>query len=229
MIRHVKKLVFGKPEHNLPLFQSPIRKQWHLLESVWENLHHNDIGLERILRLFLISVQFLFPGLYLRQSVFHLGQTAKNLMTELYVLFKLFFPLSLLYFHQCHQAPALTLSAYFLAETLTYVASLVLVSDLHNENKSINRSILLLLINYLEITVNFAVIYSGFNMLSRNAISGIDHLYFSFVTSASLGFGDIYPVTPAGKLLVCCQTFVLLIFVVLFLNFFGGKRLNKSA
>lgn len=228
MIRHVKKLVFGKPEHNVPLSQSPLSRQWQLLESVWENLYHNDIGLERILRLFLISVQFFFPGIYLRQLVFRQGQTAKNLLIELYVLLKLILPLSLLMLHKTHHPITLFFSSFFLIETLSYVSSLVLVSDLHSEKKSINRSILLLLINYLEITVNFAVIYSGFNMLSHNAITGTDHLYFSFVTSASLGYGDIYPVTRGGKLLVCCQTFVLLVFVVLFINYFGGKRYHKE-
>jgi hypothetical protein len=228
MIRHVKKLVFGKPEHNITVSLSPIMKQWYALEAVWENTHHNDTGLERILRLFVIAVQFLFPGIYIRQSVFRRGQTIKNTLIEIYVLIKLIFPLALLYFDQSHNPVGLSIATYFLLETFTYVSSLVLVSDLHVETKSVNRSILLLLINYLEITINFALIYEGFDMLSTNAITGIDHLYFSFVTSASLGFGDIYPVTQAGKVLVCFQTFVLLVFVVLFINHFGSKRYSKG-
>jgi hypothetical protein len=175
----------------------------------------------------MLAIQFLFPGIYIRQTVFRRGQTVKNILIEIYVLFKLFLPLSILYFDQSHNHWFLGVSGYLLLETLTYVSSLVLVSDIHQEVKSVNRSLLLLLINYLEITLNFAMIYHGFNLLTPNAQSVIDHIYFSFITSASVGYGDIHPDTQMGKVLVCFQTFTLLVFVVLFINHFGSKRHHR--
>jgi hypothetical protein len=53
-------------------------------------------------------------------------------------------------------------------------------------------------------------------------------VYFSFVTCATIGFGDVYPVTPFGKVMVCFQSLLLLVFVVLFLNFFTSKVGGKD-
>ncbi len=218
------KLIFGKPEHNLPPDDTVLNKQWRYLRGVWENDRHNDIGLERLLRLFLIMVQFVFPGIYIRHIFGRKGLTYKNLAIEVYILFKVSFPLMVFYFQGSHHPLFLFFSIYFLLETLLYIAALVFVSDMFSHTRSSNRAILLLLFNYIEITLNFAVIYSGFHLLNEKANSGIDHMYYSFVTSASLGYGDIHPVTVGGKLVVCAQSFIFLVFVVLFINFFSGRR-----
>ena len=228
MIKHIRKLVFGKSEHNLVIKHSVLWQQKQNLLKVWENESHNDIGLERIFRLFLIGVQFFFPGIYIRNIISKWGLTYKNLAIECYVLAKLVYPLFILYFHQSHQIVFLSLSFYFLVETSTYIASLVFTPDIFYESRSVNRTILLLFLNYIEISFQFALLYSGFQMLTPNAVTGIDFIYFSFVTSASIGFGDIYPVTQAGKLLVCAQSFLLLIFVVLFFNYFSSKRIHPN-
>jgi len=194
------------------------------LVGVWENDRHNDIGLERLLRLFLISIQFFFPGIYIRHIFGHKGSTYKNLAIEFYILMKVISPILIFYFHLTCNPFFLFLSVYFLLETVLYIAALVFVSDMFSHIRSSNRSILLLLFNYIELSFNFAVVYSGFDMLTKNAVSGIDYLYYSFVTSASLGYGDIHPITNAGKLLVCAQSFIFLVFVVLFINFFSGRK-----
>ena len=50
----------------------------------------------------------------------------------------------------------------------------------------------------------------------------IDNLYFSFVTFATLGTGDISPATDMGKALVCCEAmigaFLIALFVVVFVR-----------
>jgi len=224
MNRFLSKLFFGKPEHNILPDQSALTKQWQYLSMVWNNDKHNDIGVERLLRLFLISVQFIFPGIYIRQIFGNKGLTYKNLATEIYILFKVLFPLGVFYFNQTHQPLLLFLSVYFLLDTVLYIASLVFVSDMFSQTRSFNRAILLLLFNYVEITFYFALVYSGFDLLNEKAKTAIDFLYFSFVTSASLGYGDIVPATDAGKIIVSGQSFIFLVFVVLFVNFFSGRK-----
>jgi hypothetical protein len=220
------KLIFGKPEHNLLSDEPVLQKHWKYLVGVWENDRHNDIGLERLLRLFLIAVQFLFPGIYIRHIFGNKGLTYKNLAIEVYVLGKLLFPLMVFNFELAHHPIFLFCAVYFLLETVLYIAALVFVSDMFSHTRSSNRAILLLLFNYIEITFEFAVMYRGFDWLDQKARTAIDFLYFSFVTSASLGYGDIHPVTNGGKLMVCAQSFIFLVFVVLFINFFSGGR-NK--
>jgi hypothetical protein len=55
-----------------------------------------------------------------------------------------------------------------------------------------------------------------------------DPIYFSMVSSSSIGFGDYYPVTTFGKVLVSLQAMFFLSFVVLFLNFFSTKVKSKG-
>jgi voltage-gated potassium channel Kch len=119
-------------------------------------------------------------------------------------------------------------TTYLLCETILYVATLIFVSDIFARPRSYRRSVLLLYFNYLEIVLSFAVIYGGLNLLNSNANSIVDYIYFSFVTSATIGYGDIYPVTDLGKLVVGFQSIVFLIFIVLFLNFFSSKVEDKD-
>lgn len=224
MVRHFHKLVFGKPEHNLNETGSVLKKHQNDLKKVWNNEQHNDTGIERILRLFLLTIQFLFPGLYIRDFFRGFGMTYKNFAVEVYILAKLAFPFACFFFDIQHSLWVLGLALYFLAETITYVAVLVFVSDIGHETKSTNRAILLLLLNYLELTFNFSLLYAGFKLLNEKAITAIDYFYFSFITSSTIGYGEIVPVTQGGKILVSCQSFLFLVFVVLFINYFSHHR-----
>jgi len=87
---------------------------------------------------------------------------------------------------------------------------------------------LLLFINYTEIIFDFGVIYAFGNFLNKPFEHWFDSVYFSFITSATIGFGDFYPASPAGKFLVSFQSTLFILFVALFLNFFTGKVESKG-
>ncbi|MBU2046060.1 MAG: potassium channel family protein, partial [Bacteroidetes bacterium] len=53
--------------------------------------------------------------------------------------------------------------------------------------------------------------------------SAIDAIYFSFITSSTVGYGDIHPISDVGKILSIVQIFSSISFLVLFFNFFSGK------
>ena len=223
-----KKLLFGRPEENIQLDHTSIANQRKNLRKVWENEKHNDIGVEKMLRLFLVAVQFAFPGIYIRDRFGRRGLTYKNLAVESYVIFKTMLPLIFLIADIYNNIFIVFVTTYLLCETILYVATLIFVSDIFARPRSYRRSVLLLYFNYLEIVLSFAVIYGGLNLLNSNANSIVDYIYFSFVTSATIGYGDIYPVTDLGKLIVGFQSIVFLIFIVLFLNFFSSKVEDKD-
>jgi len=224
----LRKLIFGKTENNLSIGVSFLIQQKNILGKIWDNENHNDAGLERFLRLFLIAIQFIFPGLYIRELFRKSGITSSNLAIEVYVLSKLLYPIFIFYLGKSHNPIFQVIGIYLVSETITYVSSLVFTDDIKYETRSINRSILLIFLNYVEISLQFALLYSGYKMLSPNAITDLDFIYFSFITSASLGYGDIFPMSQAGKLLACFHSLLLLIFVVLFFNYFGNKRMRGS-
>lgn len=222
------KLLLGKPEENISLDHTARENQKLNFKRVWNNEKHSDFGLEKIVRLFLISIQFVFPGIHIRDKYGRKGLTYKNLATEAYVVFKMIFPLALLVTGLHSNKFFICLTFYLLIETLLYISTLIFAADVFAKPRSYRRSVILLFFNYIEIVFDFAVIYGGLNLLNQKAKTIIDFIYFSFVTSATVGYGDIYPETQFGKIMVSFQIIIFLIFIVLFLNFFSSRVESKD-
>jgi hypothetical protein len=87
---------------------------------------------------------------------------------------------------------------------------------------------LLLFFNYIEIVFSFAVLYTIGENMNKPFEYWFDSIYFSIISSNSIGFGDYYPVTTYGKVLVSLQAMFFLLFVILFLNFFSTKIKSKG-
>jgi Ion channel len=220
------KLFLGKPEYNQPLRRSAYFNYRIHIYKIWENASHNDIGFEKVLRLFLVAVQILFPGLHYRNYWAKHGLAVRNVAIEFYVLFKTVLPLIFLCTGFYRSPWAVAISCYLLLETVFYVSALIFVSDMFLKPRSYRRNILMLFFNYLEISFSFAVIYAGLHLLGDKPQSIVDYIYFSIVTSTTIGYGDILPATHLAKMLVCMQAIMVVAFVVLFLNFFGSKVEN---
>jgi hypothetical protein len=109
---------------------------------------------------------------------------------------------------------------YLLLETVLYVPTLIFASDSFSRPRSYKRSMMLLFLNYLEIIFAYGVLYSLGNYLNKPFLHWFDAIYFSTITSSSIGYGDYFPATTWGKFLVSTQAFLFLFFIVLFLNFF---------
>ncbi len=223
MNKFLYKLFLGKPEYNLPIRISPYNDYFINLNRIWNNHKHHDVGFEKIVRLLLVSSQIIFPGIHFRTLFWKKGLIYKNVAVEFYVLFKTILPFALLLSGLYKYKIAVIIAAYLLTETIFYVASLIFVSDMFVKPRSYRRNILMLFFNYLEITLSFAVIYAGLRLLRGSAHSVIDYIYFSFVTSATIGYGDYYPTINFGKVMVCIHSILVLAFVVLVVNFFGSK------
>lgn len=223
MKKFLEKLFFGKPEYNKPLKESAYVAQRQRLVRIWNNEKHHDIGFEKILRLFLVGIQFIFPGFHLRNFFGKYGVIKRNVAVEFYVLIKTCLPLFFIYSGWYHYKITVAISVYLLSETICYVASLIFVADMFVKPRSYRRNILMLFLNYLEIAFSFAVIYASLGLLGSQAETVFDYIYFSVVTSTTIGYGDLYPVGNLGKLLICIQAVMVVAFIVLFLNFFGSK------
>ena len=218
-----KTIFFGKNLTNHRNHQTPVKKQLLTIQAIWNNYHYKDAGLEKLVRVLLAISQLFFPGIYIRQFFWRFGNLAEDFSTDVYVLLKFFVPAMVLYFSTAHETIAMVLCVVFLVETIAYVSSLVFASDMFSRPRSYRRAMLLLFFNYLEIVFTFAVLYSSGDNVSPAFGGALDAIYFSFSTSATIGFGDFVPATKMAKVLVIFQSVVYLMFLVIFVNVFANK------
>lgn len=228
MKKILKKLLLGKTSKGFQPKFNPIQKRIQNIQSIWNNDHQEDNGIEKIVRLILASSQLLFPGIYIKYWASKKGVEYQDLALDFYVLLKVIFPIVILINHWQSQEWLIWILVYVFVETVFYIPTLIFASDLFSKPRSYKRSMLLLFFNYLEIAFAYAVFYSVGNYMNRPFFHWFDSIYFSIVTSSSIGYGDYHPITPIGKFLVTTQALLFLFFIVLFLNFFSTKVKTKG-
>lgn len=222
------KLFVGKVSSDYKPKYNPIQKRILNIKSIWNNDHQDDNGIEKIVRLLLSISQLLFPGIYIKYIACKVGHEYQDLVMDIYILLKVAFPIIILSNNLQSNLFLIYLMIYVLAETLLYIPTLIFASDLFTRPRSYKRSMLLLFFNYIEIVVSFGVLYTLGNNMNKPFEHWFDSIYFSLVSSNSIGFGDYYPITTYGKVLVSMQAIFFLSFVILFLNFFSTKVKGKG-
>lgn len=228
MKKILRKLLLGNVTNLNETKLNPIQKRIQNIKAIWNNDHQDDNGIEKIVRLFLSSSQLIFPGIYIKYLASKKGTEYEDLAMDFYVLTKVALPLLIIANQWQQYTFVLGLMIYVMLETVLYIPTLIFASDLFSIPRSYKRSMLLLFFNYLEIVFGFAVLYSCDNYLNKPLTHWFDAIYFSSVTSSTIGFGDLYPVQPFGKFLVMIQSMLILMFVVLFLNFYSTKIDSKG-
>ncbi len=224
----LRKLILGKPIIDEQPTEGAIHKRVKNIKAIWNNEQHDDIGIEKMLRLFLAVSQFFFLGTYIKQVFGKRGIAYQDLSVDAFVLIKVGFPIFILAYDLENNALLFGILIWFLIETILYIPTLIFASDIFSRPRSYRRSMLLLFLNYIEIIFSFGVIYTQGNYLNKAFNHWFDSIYFSAVTAATIGYGDYFPTTIQGKVLVCLQSIIFLIFVVLFLNFFTNKVEQKG-
>lgn len=191
-----------------------LQNQWKNIMTIWNNESAATFGIERLFRLFLAFTAYVFPGIYIRHVSGLRGLLVRKLAIDFYVTLKLLFPFAVLTLGLQHSGWMQFFAAYLGLETLCYVAGLLFLSDIYKAPISHKRSYLMFMMNYVEMCLNFAVLYSGMNLVTKLS-SSLDAAYFSFVTGFTVGYGDILPTTQGGKCLVIIQSVVSLFFITL--------------
>ncbi|MGB4398755.1 MAG: ion channel [Daejeonella sp.] len=226
MKRHLNKLVFGNQTvktHD----QWPHIPHFERIKDVWHNSNYNDFGIERAFRLFLVVSKVFFPGVYLdyvdRKSSYH----HRKIRGEFYVIFKTAMPFVMLYFGLWDHTWLFILNIYLLVETYLYIFNKIFLPE-HNIGINHNRSLILLFFNFVEVIGSYAVIYAAGDYLNQPVKNIIDALYFSLITGATVGYGEIHPINADGKLVVITQLVSTLSFLILFFNFFAPRAHDRG-
>jgi hypothetical protein len=230
MLQFFKTLLMGNELVRSNQREHPeIRVQVINLYRVWRNKGYRDFGIERLIRLFLIASQFVFPGLYVRHiGAKYGGFLGRRLAVEIYILFKLMLPVLVFAGDFGAGMPLLMLIAYLLVETMLYLTSLIFLSFQFSAIVSYRRSLISLFINFMEISLNYGLVYFSLakcykDFFNKSFDSGLEAVYFSFITSATIGYGDIFPVHTLARVLVLSQVVFSFVFIGLIFNYFAAR------
>ena len=104
-------------------------------------------------------------------------------------------------------------------------ANLAWVSEIRNQH--IGSVLVKMMGFYLAINILFSIAYYYFNVLEKEA-SFFDYIYFSFVTSLAIGYGDLVPATVLGKLLVIIHSCITALYFALMISVLSVKMLYPN-
>lgn len=195
------------------------------LPSILKSLYYEDYGVygfEKILAIFLTAIKIIFPMFWIRNRSKNKGYAFRNTMLELYLIFKctvLFMILKMWWFGNF----GLAITLYFLTDIILYLMGIMFLPSMYNHNSNFNKNFLHLLLNLTEIVFGFSILYlatSALSMANGAVPNWIDAIYFSIVTFATIGYGDITTATHAGKLLVSGQVIISFLFVTIIVSRF---------
>lgn len=223
MRQRVSKLLFGKGRSGTLLREPTLNERWANVTAIWNNTYDEDAGLEKIVRLLLALSQFLFPGVYIRHLFWRSGPLAQDLAIEAYVLLKAILPVLVLWGRSWDVDLLRWLVIWLMVETLLYIPTMIFASDALPSPRSYRRSKLLIFINYLEVVLTFSVLHMHGQYFNTPLASWTDAVYVSFVITSTIGFGEYYPVTDLGKLVVSIQSLFYLSYIALFMSVFNAR------
>ncbi|MBX7182162.1 MAG: potassium channel family protein [Bacteroidia bacterium] len=232
--RFLKILFFGNETDEQSKPNPYYEKQTQNLKDIWYNKTYNDFGIERLFRLFLQLTAFIIPSGVFRQLSGTDNIIHRRLTVEFLGIGKVFFYyLILVIFDKTQSYFFLILTSIITFDTLHFLASRIFLNDVFRQPISYKRSLLMVFINYVEICLFFAFVYSYIDHTnidiantmfipnSTNAVSHISNLqsiYFSFVTSATIGYGDIVPKNDLLIRIVIFQVIISLFLVVVIIS-----------
>ena len=149
--------------------------------------------------------------------------------TELYVVFWLVvvLPLLLLFYPAFGVVSLIVVVGYRLVGAVNYPLCIIFV-DTYSPKwrlRSLNRTLVLLILNYFEIIIGFASVYLrtqsiGYAGSLKPIVSRIEALYFSTVTITTLGYGDLQPISSLGRILAMVETIMGILLLVLVVSTF---------
>ena len=99
--------------------------------------------------------------------------------------------------------------------------------DTISQASGTGKRMALSIIVYFEIILNYSLIYSLLSAEQWNlklALSMLDSMYFSVITMATLGYGDISPAGAMAKLLTMSEVMTSLIIIAISFTIYAGSK-----
>ena len=122
MFAFLKKIFLGENPDFTQKADNAYKQQIGYLKQIWND---KTYGLERIFRLFLCLVQFIYPAILVKSIFSNSGKTGRRLSVEVYIIIKLLFPVFVLISGLYRYYFVILLIVYLLSETIFHVLNLI--------------------------------------------------------------------------------------------------------
>jgi len=232
--RFFKKLFLGHPEKKVIQPSSYYKKQIHNLKIIWNNRGYHDFGVERLLRLTLQLIAFVMPASIIRELSGRTNLLYRKLSIEVYVLFKFIYCVLIFEYDLTANTFAMGIAVALSIDTLYFLVARIFLSDVFRQEISYKRSLLMTFLNFFEITLCFAVVYAYIDQTHQDVfeigskLTDLQVIYFSLITSATIGYGDITSNHPLIMKVVIAQIVISLFMVVIIISNINSKMENTS-
>lgn len=219
-----------------------VKKQKEYRRIVRCNERQAAFGIEWLIRMLLVYTPWwMFPGNWIKAATDDCHIFVRRTLIEIYVILKVVLSWWLLSHHTIDYGILMYILIWLAVETLYALLSGIFLRDIWSEPFSYQRNLLLTLCNFVEMCLCFAAIYTyadrGSNHLTlpskfiiNDSLTYADkHLtpsqaiYFSFITAATIGYGDISPKDDYIQQIVIAQVMISLVFIVMFIANLAGK------
>lgn len=183
-------------------------------------------GIERYVLIGLSAALMAMPTMFFRWLAGRKGYTARKKAIEVWAFFKPVFFFGILISGYWSRNWTVLIAIITLTDLFLYLFGLVLLRDFWVRPSSYSRSLLLLGVNLFEFTAGFSIFYLHFGLLKYDSKTIADWgsaFYFSMVTAATVGYGDITPSPGLGRTLVTIQVFLSLVFMAVIISRFVGN------
>ena len=174
--------------------------------------------------IFLASLQLLLPSTFVRWLAgLSGGMKSQKMAIDIYAVSKIAILIILLFYFNTHSLFVKLLALYFLIDVMTYHLNRLFLSSLFSASLSINRNVILLFMNILEVISCYAVLFLGTKsagFAGKPIDDGMTALYFSFITFTTVGYGDYFPMGTTGEILAISEAMTAYMFIsMIIVNF----------
>ncbi len=225
-LRFIEKIILGSESDKAYKPNSFYKHQIENLKKVWNNATLNDFGIERLLRLFLQLTSFVIPSGLVRELSGTNNLLFRKINIEIFAISKIVLLIIAFKLNWTTSLFVLFTVIILSLDSLHFLLSRIFLNDVFRSQISNKRSILTAFINYAEICLCFAFIYVYIDHTNSDPlrivffdkgihITNTQAIYFSFVTAATIGYGDITPKDPLVMKVVITEIIVSLFLVVI--------------
>lgn len=146
------------------VFQSSIKSHAQYIKEISKyDRIKGYFSVARMVRLGMMYFRWMFfPEMWLKDKIGECDWESRRCFVEIFAFLKMFFPIVLMginIFGVVSDMKLVILLVYAMSDTITYLLTLMLMADIQRPSANVIRSMIMLLVNFIEISMEMACLY----------------------------------------------------------------------